>query len=98
MAIIDTAPLLVQLDESYQSAIIDEEFTEDPAKITKAIKGLFYVKKEARSLKSLRTNAIKHLTVEAAKKVTEDAPFVAPTEEEILAHIKKRQEEQKSAK
>lgn len=93
-----TGTLLKQLEETYQTAIGDKEFSGDSRKILKAINGLTYTKMEDRLRKQLTAIVEKELTLTASKKSQElGETFIPPTEEVIKTEVNSRLEKRKQA-
>lgn len=90
MNAVNTSALMEQLTEKFNTAIRDEEFTNDTSKITKAITGLTYVTKEHRRRKQLSTTVRKQLAVERDKEFKASGIYRPVEEHEVLARVEEK--------
>ncbi|BBA71034.1 hypothetical protein [Geobacter sulfurreducens] len=90
MNAVDTSALMEQLNEKFNAALKDEEFSKDPSKITKAITGLTYVTKEHRRRKQLTNTVRKHIALERDKEFRTTGHYRPIEEHEVLALVEER--------
>ncbi len=90
MSAVNTSALMDQLSEKFNAALGDEEFKNDPSKITKAITGLTYVTKQHRRRKQLTNTVRKQLALERDKEFRNTGQYRAIEEHEVLALVEER--------
>jgi hypothetical protein len=78
---------VTDLKAAFALAIASPKFTEDKKKVEAAIKALAVPNAEARVIAQLKTHAEKKLFADAGLAAVKTGNFVAPTQEEIEAHV-----------